>query len=173
MSSYVRYSLVASVVVAATLLLGGCMRVEATRNSSSREFYGYLNSFLREYQLRGGLMQSLPSDLSMEFVGDIEMEERAVAYCELSVANKFIPRIAFLRSYWNSSSKTIKELLMFHELGHCFLNYDHVTSNSNDIMFPTLIDPTYYRENRDAVLDKFFDPSDRPMWSVGVLVNSP
>jgi hypothetical protein len=118
-------------------------------------------------------MQSLPSDLSMEFVGDIEMGERAVAYCELSIVNRFIPRIAFLRSYWNSSSRTTKELLMFHELGHCFLNYDHVTSDIRDIMFPTLIDPTYYKENRDAVLDKFFDPSNRPMWNVGVLVNSP
>lgn len=165
MSSYVRYSLVASVVVAATLLLGGCTRIEANSN----ELYGYLNLFLREYQLRGGLMQSLPSDLSMEFVGDIEVEERAVAYCKLSIV--FIPKIAFLRSYWNNSSRTTKELLMFHELGHCFLNYDHVTSNSNDIMFPTLIDPTYYRENRDAVLDKFFDPSDRPMWDVGVFFN--
>lgn len=173
MSSYVRYSLVTSVIVAATLLLGSCTGVKATKNRSSKEFYGYLSLFLREYELRGGLRKSLPPELIMEFVDDIEMEERAVAYCELSIANKFIPRIAFLRSYWNNSSNTTKELLMFHELGHCLLNYNHVTSNSNDIMFPTIIDPTYYRENRDAVLDKFFDPSNRPMWDVGVLVNSP
>lgn len=38
--------------------------------------------------------------------------------------------ISILKSYWEEADDLAKEVLMFHELGHCVLNRQHTTSRS-------------------------------------------
>jgi hypothetical protein len=45
-----------------------------------------------------------------------------IGYCELT---KEGPKIAVNQSWWKSADDTQRELLIFHELGHCLLGRDH------------------------------------------------
>lgn len=72
------------------------------------------------------------------------------------------------RRYWNESSKSSKEILIFHELGHCELNRDHdddfikIKSGSKEvfmsktIMNSYIIDEDKYKENRSYYLIELF-----------------
>lgn len=69
------------------------------------------------------------------------------------------------RQYWEESSEYGKEILLFHELGHCVLNRDHFTDvltiRKNhtihaSIMNPYIIDERDYIENRTFYLIELF-----------------
>lgn len=73
------------------------------------------------------------------------------------------------RDYWNESSKAAKEILVFHELGHCELERDHddefLTTNedgipvlmSKSIMNSYIINETKYIENRTYYIIELFN----------------
>lgn len=131
------------------------------------EVYPYVDLFLDEYELRGGDMQLIPPNVLIE-LNNKKMSANAVGTCSLSRSTRHLPHITLLRSYWNDSSTTDREILVFHELGHCFLNYSHVPSDNTDIMYPYVLNEIRYRENRDEILDKFFSDSGRPHWLLGM-----
>jgi len=66
--------------------------------------------------------------------------------------------------YWADASESEKEFLIFHELGHCFLNRDHDDSFDGDgtclsIMHSTPQACTFEltEENKEAYLDELFE----------------
>jgi hypothetical protein len=128
------------------------------------EVQPHLNSFMEEYESRGGDPMSLPLNLIIRW-SDSMPDPDVVGYCQLNTLDMYLPEIVLLHSYWLSSDPVVREILVYHELGHCLLNYDHVETDITDIMFPNLINSVYYRENRDEILDNFFTGSDsRPRW---------
>lgn len=71
--------------------------------------------------------------------------------------------------YWKESSNATREILLFHELGHCELNRDHedefvtlIIDNrevfmSKTIMNSYIIDEKKYRENREYYIKELFN----------------
>lgn len=72
------------------------------------------------------------------------------------------------RDFWNSfRDEATRELLLFHELGHCALNrFEHIDHNREDglpasIMNSSLIETKDYVNNRDYYLDELFSREKR------------
>jgi len=64
-------------------------------------------------------------------------------------------------SAWNNSSDTFKEMLLFHELGHCLLNRDHKNTRHSDgrpesLMASSLFSQSVYLAHRDEYLKELF-----------------
>ncbi len=60
-------------------------------------------------------------------------------------------KMEMLRSFWSDADAEERELLFFHEGGHCFLGQNH---RSNSIMEPSLFGG--YFDDRDKYLDEMF-----------------
>lgn len=131
------------------------------------EVQPYVNSFVNEYEARGGDTTDLTPNLIIRW-SDTMPRTGIIGYCWLSKTDMYLPEVVLLRSYWITSSEVLRELLVYHELGHCLLNYDHVETDTYDIMYPSIINQYYYSEHRHEILDKFFDSSNRPHWFLGM-----
>lgn len=62
--------------------------------------------------------------------------------------------ITISRSYWLESTDTERELLIYHELGHCVLGKHH---SSYGIMRAYLMSPGVYEARRETYLRNLFD----------------
>lgn len=59
--------------------------------------------------------------IEIKFVDQIDPSlPEAVGYCYYGSRN-----IAIVKSYWDKSSPIMREMLLFHELGHCALDKKH------------------------------------------------
>lgn len=61
-------------------------------------------------------------------------------------------------NYWALANATKREILVFHELGHCALDRNHqeLTKNGNpvSIMFPSVISDTLYNTHKTDYLEE-------------------
>jgi hypothetical protein len=72
--------------------------------------------------------------------------------------------IIIKKSWWDKTSETQKELMIFHELGHCHLGRTHdeqvVNHEGRDIpvtiMNPTIPLSSWYNEYKDGYITEFF-----------------
>ncbi len=67
------------------------------------------------------------------------------------------------REFWERSSQLIKELIVFHELGHCYLHKSHNNQTATNGTCESIMRSglggciDFYNENtRDDLLDEFF-----------------
>ncbi len=91
------------------------------------------------------------TDLKIEFVD--ALPDSKIGRCETNPWQT--PTIKILLNYWLTADATRKELLLFHEIGHCIFNYEH-TENEHSIMSVRTMSLSEYDANRDAILDSFF-----------------
>lgn len=96
-------------------------------------------------------------DLIVQF-GPMEDPDEA-AYCQLG--QESTPTIVIDEVYWHSIDYYAKELLMFHELGHCLLEYNHINTLDangmpNSIMNWQLFSSSYYETYRELYLQNYF-----------------
>jgi Zn-dependent peptidase ImmA (M78 family) len=87
--------------------------------------------------------------------------DAAVGMCYYGTS-KEPPEIHFLQWYWNLANDAHRENLVFHELGHCVLNRDHVNRINLDgvpesIMNYSLMEPYQYEMNRAILLQELFN----------------
>jgi hypothetical protein len=87
-----------------------------------------------------------------------ELGPRVIGVCEIPAK---IVDISL--SYWNQASETEREMLIFHELGHCILGRPHniqrnvFTGIPMSIMFPDMIIPLQvYQKYRSLFLNELF-----------------
>lgn len=86
-------------------------------------------------------------------------EPRWIGYCWMP--NGGTPEVVLSSKYWAGATYYAKEILMFHELGHCLLLKDHIGTFNADgmpasIMYPETFDAYYYERNREQYLTEFF-----------------
>ncbi len=72
------------------------------------------------------------------------------------------PHIRINPDQWQTLGETGRQILLFHELGHCVLNRDHRTDRREDrspasIMFPSLLNPIVYRRDREYYQHELFE----------------
>ena len=70
-------------------------------------------------------------------------------------------RVELSTNAWDRGSETFREMLVFHELGHCLLGRGHKNSRHSDgrlesLMNSYLFDQRIYLANRDAYLKELF-----------------
>lgn len=116
----------------------------------------YVRSFKLEAEARGIV---LPTNLIVRFVDSIESDPHSPlvtwGYCQMG---ENAPEITLTMPIWNSSSDIAKELLLFHELGHCWLGLDH-TGSIFSIMNPSIMNTgfrIYYQSWRTQMIDELF-----------------
>lgn len=88
---------------------------------NSSEFEPYLNSFMEEANIRG--YDYTNNNVSFYFADIIIPNRAGICYDN--------DRIVIDREYWYYANNKKKELLIYHELGHCILNRDHKNHKTN------------------------------------------
>lgn len=71
--------------------------------------------------------------------------------------------ILISEKFWNDASPTKREMVVFHELGHCALNRGHNDSLSPwgeqiSLMYPSLFNERQYLQNYRYYIDELFNP---------------
>lgn len=67
-----------------------------------------------------------------------------VGECEQGLGT---PTVTILPAYWNSATDLQREELMYHELGHCILERDHVEEELSDGCPVSIMDPYTIEES--------------------------
>lgn len=150
------------------LLITGCVSAPVqeemvTNAYESEEFGVYVRLFQKEAETRK-LELSLPTlDRSLRiykvdnFSKDLE-KQYVIGLC-VKTAGEITIYIS--KTAWNEYDSQQREMLLFHELGHCVLNLEHDKSLDsagvpNDIMYPINFDSIYYFKYRKFYLDRMF-----------------
>lgn len=123
-----------------------------------KELRVYFNIFENEAKLRG---QDINLD-NFELTGYIEEihEANVAGICQYSSQNP--NRITIDRTFWNNSSTANREMVVFHELGHCVLAQGHrETTDQNGFCLSIMRSGTgpcrtVYANNREYYLDELF-----------------
>jgi hypothetical protein len=83
-----------------------------------------------------------------------------VGQCQLRDSEP--PTIVLLKEYWDEATASMKENLIYHELGHCSLLLEHDDSVDEDgrplsIMYPSQILPLWYDLYRQEYIQDLID----------------
>jgi len=137
--------LAASLVVNVTFITFG----ELIGYANNPAFIPYEDQFKLEASKRGvyGLRHA-----KIEF-GKLS-EAKRVGECYVSGGAHGRPHVMIDEKTWNNLRDSIREQLIFHELGHCLLLKDH---SPGGIMNPSLLDAKDYETNRDKLIDQLFE----------------
>lgn len=85
-----------------------------------------------------------------------ELDAPTVGLCQVGSGS---PIITIDKEFWDAAGDAARENLMFHELGHCILLRDHLTTKDDGVpislMFPSII-PYYYEKNPEPYIDELY-----------------
>jgi len=118
--------------IATSLLIIGCTK-ENNENLVIEELFieealaPYFERFVTEASIRG-MEVNLVEKRIEGFLIDIEADNVAgqCSYSETSTR-----KVNIDRAYWNSATDLEKEFVVFHELGHCYLERTHSDTQEN------------------------------------------
>lgn len=138
----------------------------------------YLTSFEREATRNGVSVDS--SHLTMSFSESMPQSTvggYVLAYCQRTLKG---PNVVVKGSYWNQTSVSDREQLIFHELGHCLLGLDHDDSTEaapvwnnpayqannvpSSIMNTFHFDSGLYNGNRPEYVNRLFNARHMPLY---------
>lgn len=129
----------------------------------------YTRSYVREAALRG-IVLNFPTEMVINMkkpsfllrLQSVMGLPRTAAYCQFFGRR---PVVMIYEDKWQNLSFAGREMLVFHELTHCFmrrLTHCDTTTVSGapiSLMATTLFDDKYYTEDRERLLDELFNPS--------------
>lgn len=141
----------------------------------SQDFGVYIRLFQKEAEARNVTLTPLTLDRSLRIYKvdkfNREMQDEGVIGLCVKTASEI--SIYINTPKWNSYDSQQREMLVFHELGHCILNLEHDRSLDsdgvpNDLMYPVNFDSLYYNKYRKFYLDHLFkkianNPADTPV----------
>jgi len=138
------------------LAIGGCTKpetiykVEPDLNPYLQKFYDIASTYGRQWN-RGNLIMKLTTGLS---------KSQNVIGLTTKIQDGQMT-IEFDQDFWLNSSESIKEVLMYHECGHAFLNRIHTQTYSiMNIKYGATGWPICYNQECDHkfLLDELFKP---------------
>jgi len=78
-------------------------------------------------------------------------------------SNNSLHQVSLREDFWETASVTNKEIIVFHELGHCFLERDHLDDIAEDGFCVSLMrtgggvcTDNYFQNTRKYYLDELF-----------------
>lgn len=104
--------------------------------------------FVNEAALRG-----VAVDTSHLVVTYDSLADNTLGVCSMTYSG---PKVILNIKSWGSLTPSQKELLVFHELGHCLFDYRHFNGSKANIMRSYALPDWYYKVNRTELLDDFF-----------------
>lgn len=129
---------------------------------ADERLWTYFSSFEKEAELRG-----ISIDLhQMEITGEIKNipESNVAGLCQYG---RHIHHITIDAPFWNRADHLTREMVVYHELGHCALGLGHREADNNSgaclsIMNSGTTDCNvrYSQANRDYYLDELFSDSE-------------
>jgi hypothetical protein len=123
-----------------------------TKNTIDPEFVSYVKKFEQEQN------EDVYVDVTFK-----KIEPPAVGLCWRYEDTKTGVSIEIDPDYWFSATETKKEVLIFHELGHCILGRDHEEEKlyytvPKSLMFPYVFE-TPYMLYRSYYVDELKNPN--------------
>lgn len=120
------------------------------------ELEHYTKLFERDYKEYTG-RDIRVTDLIIRFKSINEREGSIITIGKCHTKFNTTPIIVIDAKYWEYTNHLNKKRLMYHELGHCILDYGHL---SGGIMAAITIPYKEYEENEEYYLDLFFNHSE-------------
>lgn len=145
------------------IALSGCQSssIEINENTyMDDEIVEYVDRFEQQGQLYmyagfkvGHARISIVSDAEVK---KVSKNKKAVGVCR-----RYYREILISREYWERSNDMSREMLVFHELGHCILLRDHRDDNDgwghpNSLMRWKMFDSWIYEANREYYIEELF-----------------
>ena len=125
--------------------------------------WDYYQIFEEEGRSRGINVDLRLTEISAEI--DAIHENNVIGTCEYG--RFFNNHITIDDEFWARSSVLGKEFVVFHELGHCFLNRDHKEDSTSEGLCVSLMRSgtgncrdAYNSRNRDIYLDELFSENN-------------
>lgn len=141
------------------LFLTGCSVFKSTKKivSIDNNLVEYVNDFVNESKLYGKPV--VIDSLFVYFVP--RLPGSTVALCYMTgIMGDGIPTVQIDREFWTGASQTTKEVIIFHELGHCVLFREHLdTWNkgiATSIMYPYIESDYMYSNNWNYYMYELF-----------------
>ncbi|HUV84453.1 MAG TPA: putative metallopeptidase [Methanosarcinales archaeon] len=156
--------------ILALLLLIGCgtpiedlnpTKKDKKYEVADKELESYINLFEEESKSRKAVSID---NLIVEYGNTADVGQGLLNLLDVTIgvcySGSDTPRIVIDKSYWADATDTQKEVLMFHELGHCILGRGHDTRLDNgkvpvSVMYPTIF-TFWYTKKRKYYLDELF-----------------
>lgn len=113
-----------------SLFVGSCSKIEPCLVNYG-VFNEYMWRFITYAAKNGRQLDSI--ELNIYFTDDLKSDGKlqTIGKCDYNRITG-VNTVWIKRDYWESSDEDIKELLLFHELGHCILNQ---VGHRNEINF--------------------------------------
>ncbi len=149
------------VVLVLASVLSACIPDLPTEEFSSETnpaLENYFAAFEREAALRGFDINLADHDL-ISTIDEIE-EDGVAGTCHYNSQES--NRITIDLSFWRSANTSTRELVVFHELGHCVLFRDHLEDENNQNTCLSIMNSgtsgcnVRYANNREYYLDELF-----------------
>lgn len=130
-------------------------------STTDTTFTAYVKKFEDHAKIKTGNMNYQVNDIPINF-GDTE-DEQFVGVCFTYSDGK--REIIIKADWWNRSSLSSRESLIFHELGHCALDRDHNDETiinekgqtlRASIMHPSIVSSANYTEYYDGYVHELF-----------------
>lgn len=136
-----------------TILLFGCSTSKPknpgkVRENIDKRLIPYVEAFEEEYG------KEIPEYLIVDF--------RNIPDPKIAGVCNYVYDFVFIdEPKWLMADETVREIIMFHELGHCVLKRDHVWHEDEkrcppSIMKYKVIDPGCYEKYRDHYIKELF-----------------
>lgn len=117
------------------------------------DFAGYRAAFEMESRKQHHIVNT--SEIDIRFVRS--MEGTVIGMC-FYMSPRFI---LINKSWWDRANETQREMVIYHELGHCALNREHSTrilasGAPASIMYPSIFDSRYYAKYKAYYMYELF-----------------
>lgn len=143
-----------NVMLLPILVILGCGTAPITPNHRVQMVaFSYYDLFDKEHYARHADNHSSAYNIAIDFVDEFtapDVKERVVALCYHQDNH-----IEVRTRHWDTLSDTQKEIVVFHELGHCLLGRVHNESKQS-IMYPSILPAKLYLSDREGYLDRLF-----------------
>lgn len=151
-----RHTTIWATLYVLTLATSACMKLKQEKPYVDPELQPYIEQFVFEASLRG-------IDLSKAKIIAVfkPLDSSTLGECLRYEDNRVnLNRIHINVKEWIFLPEYMREQLVFHELGHCWLNLDHTNSTTPQGLPASIMNeylfPFYYDLNRAWYIDELF-----------------
>lgn len=149
--------LVLILVIVLVLLATGCGRGSVVPAVDQGEFLTWVERFEEAATSQGFDLGGRARTVAFEYV-DIAKDTTALCHTDLLSG----PVIRINRANWEKRNDTDREVVFFHEMGHCALGRGHRDGQATNYMMPVslmnsdLVQGNLYKSKRSYYLDELF-----------------
>lgn len=154
-------------IVIALFILTSCSSVQQADNKPEfpsnyvdSTFNPIIDSFIYEARLHNTEVDLSHGSIVFANIR-VNKKDTTLGYCRWDDKGNWIIRIH--EPSWSKLGEYRQEVLVFHELAHCALDRRHCGKTKAEkpisIMFPKVLSESYYKDNREELVDELFNVS--------------